>query len=88
VTNAASEPLLDTTTVESSLTCPMCGKECKSKSGLTRHQKVHSSTTTSTSIVEVSESAHFVCDLCGKICRNRSGLTRHKQKCVLQLQSS
>ena len=54
--------------------CPTCGKECKSKSGLTRHSKLHGPKSYS--------NPTFICGSCGKVCKNQSGLTRHFQKCT------
>ena len=61
--------------------CPTCGKECKSKSGLTRHSRLH---TVPSDKTKASSSSTFICGSCGKVCKNQSGLTRHSQKCTLE----
>lgn len=59
--------------------CHKCGRMCKSKRGLTLHQKkcfssdeVKPCETTTTS---------FVCTQCNKVCKSKGGLTLHQKKC-------
>ena len=53
-----------TTSSSSLFVCPTCGKEYKSKSGLTRHSKSH---TIPSDGPNASSSSTFICGSCGKI---------------------
>ena len=49
--------------------CPTCGKECKSKSGLTRHSKSHTIPSDGPNASSSSYPSTFICGSCGKVCK-------------------
>ena len=57
-----------------SLECPICQKQCKSKAGLAIHTKrMHKNT---------NECVEFSCGMCGKKFQQKSNFLNHQKKCV------
>ena len=56
-----------------------CGRICKSKGGLTLHQKKCFSE--AVEVKEETATTCFVCTRCNKVCKSKGGLTLHQKKC-------